>query len=154
MTIKQWLAVGGVAALLSGCGAMPYQPAPNEVMAPVRFLGLGRPLMCKDGKVYSLNTVANTNVVNVPAGQRISFGASIRSEGYNVVYTCGAWLGFVPEAGRSYVANSGLAGGGRCFTELVREDAAKDTGVSVEPSIRPSACVAPVAAAAVASAPK
>jgi len=154
MMIKQWLIAGGVVALLSGCGAMPYQPAPNEVMAPVRFLGLGSPLMCKDGKVYSLTTVANTNVVNVPVGQRISFGANIRSEGYNVVYTCGAWLGFVPEAGRSYVANSGLASAGRCFTELVREDAAKDTGVSVEPSIRPSACVAPVAAAAAASAPK
>ncbi|GAB4556086.1 MAG: hypothetical protein Tsb007_13910 [Rhizobacter sp.] len=154
MTIKQWLGVGVAVALLSGCGAMPYQPAPNEVMAPVRFLGLGRPLMCKDGKVYSLNAVDNSNVVKVPVGQRISFGASIRSEGYNVVYTCGAWLGFVPEAGRSYIANSGLAGGGRCFTELVREDAAKDTGVSVEPSIRPSACAAPVAAAVTASAPR
>lgn len=148
MTIKQWLGAGMVMALVSGCGALPYQPAPNEVMAPVRFLGLGSPLMCKDGKVYSLSTVADTNVVKVPVGQRISFGASIRSEGYNVVYTCNAWLGFLPEADRSYVANSGLASSGRCFTELVREDALKDTGVSVEPSIRPSACVAPLAAAA------
>jgi hypothetical protein len=152
MTIKQCLGVVGAAAFLSGCGAMPYQPAPNEVMAPVRFLGLGSPMMCRDGKVYSLNTVDNNNVVKVPVGQRISFGANVRSEGYNVVYTCGAWLGFVPEAGRSYVANAGLVSNGRCFTELVREDASKDTGVSVEPSVRPSACVAPGAAAV--SAPK
>ncbi|MEO8152312.1 MAG: hypothetical protein ABI605_04515 [Rhizobacter sp.] len=147
MKIKQWLGAGVVLSLASGCGVMPYQSAPNEVLAPVRFLGMGSPVMCKEGKVYSLSAVGHTNVVNVPVGQRIAFGASLRSDGYNVTYSCTAWLGFLPEANRSYVANSGLAASGRCFTELVREDASKETGVTVEPSVRPMACVAPALAA-------
>ena len=153
MKIKQWLGAGAALSLASGCGVMPFQPAPNEVLAPVRFVGMGSPMMCKEGKVYSLSAVGNTKVVNVPVGQRIGFGATMRSDGYNVIYTCNAWLGFLPEANRSYVANSGLADSGRCFTELVREDASKDTGVTVEPSVRPLACAAPAPAPA-ASAPR
>lgn len=153
MKIRQLLGAGAVLSLVVGCGVMPYQPAPNEVLVPIKYVGSGQPLMCKEGKTYSLTPVGNTNVVQVPVGGRVGLGASLRSDGYNVIHTCHPWLGFVPEANRSYVANAGLFSTGRCFVELVREDTSKDTGVSVEPSVGPPGCVAPASPAA-SSAPR
>jgi hypothetical protein len=149
MKIRRWLGAALAAALATGCAVMPYQPAANEVMAPVKYLGWGAPRMCKDGKMYSLSSVGNSDVYQVPVGQLIAFGASLRSDGYNVTYTCNPWLGFRPEANRSYVANAGLSSPGRCFIELVREDSSKDTGVAIEPSLtRAPSCMAPAAAPA------
>jgi hypothetical protein len=129
-------------ALLTGCGAMPYQPAANETMVPIKLMGIGEPRMCKDGKVYSLSKDSKTGVAKVPVGQRISVGSYMYFDNYSVVYSCTAWLSFVPEADRAYVSNAGI-GDQRCFIEVVREDTAKETGVVREPSVASSNCFKP-----------
>lgn len=128
-----------VALVLSACGT-PYQPAPGEVLAPVKLVGIGSPRMCKDGKIYNLTTEGRTETVKVPVGQRIAIGSFMYFDGGYMTYTCNAFLSFVPEAGKSYVSNSGLREQQRCFVELVREDPAKETGVVLEPSVGPAYC--------------
>lgn len=157
MKIVQGFVAAAVIAMTAGCGVMPYQPAPNEALAPVKFVGWGSPLMCKEGRLYSLSSSGGPDLYQVPVGQPIGLGARLYSDGYNVSYSCHPWIGFRPEAGRSYVANAGLVSAGRCFIELVREDASKDTGVVMEPTLaRAPACTAsgraPAAAAAAAPA--
>lgn len=130
-----------VASGLAACGVMPYQPASGETMVPVKVMGYGSPRICKDGKIYTppaSNAVANE--VLVPAGQRLTFGAYMQQDGYNVVHYCSAWLSFVPESGQRYVSNAGMGAYQRCFVELARQDDGKETGVSLEPSLGRAAC--------------
>ena len=125
----------GMAAVLAACGAVPYQPGPNEVLAPVKLVGLGSPRMCMDGKLYSLSA-DKSETVKVPVGQRITLGSYMYFDGYNVSFSCMPQLSFMPQAGLSYVSNAGLRDQ-RCFVELVREDASRETGVAPEPSLGP-----------------
>jgi hypothetical protein len=127
------------ATLVTACGVVPYQPTPQDVLVPVKLVGMGSPRMCRDGKFYSLTTDAAGDTVRVPAGQRITFGTYMYFDGYNVSYSCLPQLSFVPEAGRSYVSNSGLRDQ-RCFVELVREDVSRDTGVAPELSLGAPYC--------------
>ncbi|WOB10506.1 hypothetical protein [Piscinibacter gummiphilus] len=156
MKICLWVAAGVAMSMAAGCAVMPYQPAANEPMASVKYFGWGSPRICKGGKMYSLSSVGNSDVYQVPVGQPIAFGANLQSGGYNVTYFCNPWLGFTPEANRTYVANAGLAAAGRCFIELVREDNSRETGVAVEPTLAraPSCTAPPPAASAAASAPR
>jgi hypothetical protein len=146
MTIFRRLGAAVMLGWVTGCAVIPYQPAANEVMVPVKYLGAGSPRMCKDGKMYSLPSANYSDTYQVPAGQLISLGATLQSSGYNVNYYCSPWLAFKPEANRSYVANAGLSSQGRCFIEVVREDNTRDTGVALEPSVtRAPACTPPAA---------
>ena len=133
------VACAAAGLVLSACGT-PYQPAPGEVLAPDKLVGIGSPRMCKDGKIYTLNTEARSETVKVPVGQRIAIGSHMYFDGGYMTYTCNAFLSFVPEAGKSYVSNSGLREQQRCFIELVREDPVKETGVVLEPSVGPAYC--------------
>lgn len=154
MKMIRWSSVGVVVtSMMAGC-AGPYQPAPNEPMASVRYLGWDAPRMCKDGKMYRLSSMGSSDVYQVPVGSVIAMGANLQSDGYNVVYHCNPWLGFTPEVNRTYVLNAGLVSAGRCFIELVREDNSRDTGVAIEPSVTraPPCSVAPAVASA--SAPR
>jgi len=145
MKIRQrFVLLPSVAALsvLGGCAGMPpYQPGADDVMVPIKLFGDGRPQMCKDGRNYSLATTDTSDTVKVPSGQRISLGAFMQYDGYNVIYTCRPALSFVPRPGQAYVANTGL-NNNRCFIELVREDLSKDTGVAFEPSLAAASCTA------------
>lgn len=125
----------GLASMLAACGVVPYQPAPNEVLAPVKLVGIGSPRMCLDGKMYSLS-VDNHQTVKVPVGQRITLGSYMYFDGYSVSFSCMPRLSFTPAAGSSYVSNAGLVDQ-RCFMELVREDNTRDTGVVPEMTIGP-----------------
>ena len=126
----------GAAAFMTACGVVPYQPTPQDVLVPVKLVGMGSPRMCRDGKLYSLPADASGESVKVPSGQRITFGTFMYFDGYNVSYSCLPRVSFVPEAGRTYVSNSGLRDQ-RCFVEVVREDLSRDTGVAPELSLAP-----------------
>ena len=128
---------------LQGCAAV-YTPAANEATTTVRNVGFGELRMCRFGKVYQLPQAKDDpKAVIVPAGQRITLNAQLRSEGYQVSYHCVPAVSFVPEERQLYVANSALSGDGRCGIEVVRDDPASLTGVSIEPSVGPPQCQAP-----------
>jgi hypothetical protein len=141
--MSRWIRRSGTAAavlLLQGCMSI-YAPAPGEQMATLRVVGFGAPQMCKDGKLYHLPPAKDVpGALGVPAGQRLTLGAYLSSEGYQVIHYCHPFLSFVPRAGQSYVLNSALSGTGRCFIEVVRQDAFSATGLSVEPSVAGPAC--------------
>lgn len=134
--------LGLVAAVLflQAC-VTTYVPLPGEKMATVRTVGFGTTQMCKDGKMYwPPQAAGDSKAVSVPAGQRLTVGAHLVSDGYQVIHYCRPFLSFVPVEGRSYVLNSALTGEGRCFVELVRDDADSRTGVAVESSVAGAAC--------------
>lgn len=126
--------------LLQGC-LTTYVPAPSESMVTVRAVGFGSPQMCKDGKYYWPPAVKDApGNIRIPAGERITVGAHLTSEGYQVTHYCRPFLSFVPKDGQSYVLNSGMNGDGRCFTELVREEAKNSMALAVEPSVDRANC--------------
>jgi hypothetical protein len=128
------------AALLQGC-VTTYVARPDEPMVTVRAVGFGRPQLCKDGKYYWAPEVKNVeNGIGVPAGQRITVGAHLVSDGYQVIHFCRPFLSFEPRAGQVYVMNSALSGDGRCGVELVREDLATSSGLALEPSVAGATC--------------
>lgn len=132
-----------VLAALGGC-VSTYEPAPNEEMATIRSIGFGRPQICKDGQMFWAPPAKDVaDGVSVPAGRRVTVGTHISDAGYQVVHFCRPFMSFQPEAGKTYLMNSGLSGNGRCFIELVREDVAADTGVSVERSLGAPYCPKP-----------
>lgn len=135
-----YLALGLCGVLLQGC-VTTYVPRPDEQMVTVRAVGFGRPEMCKDGKYYYPPEVKGVpDAISVPAGQRLTLGAHLFSDGGNVSYTCRPFLSFVPVTGQTYMMNSALEGYGRCVIELVREDPATRTGLAIEPSVARSDC--------------
>jgi hypothetical protein len=128
--------------LLQACVAT-YVPAPDEKLATVRTVGFGRPQLCKDGKFYwAPEAKGVANAISVPAGQRLTVGAHLVSEGYQVMHYCRPFLSFVPQPGQTYFMNSALDGEGRCVVELVREDPTSLNGLSVEGSVSGSSCFA------------
>lgn len=128
------------AALLQGC-VTTYVARPDEPMVTVRAVGFGRPQLCKDGKYYWAPEVKNVeHAIAVPAGQRITVGAHLVSDGYQVIHYCRPFLSFEPRVGQTYVMNSALSGDGRCGVELVREDLSSSTGLAVEPSVSRPTC--------------
>jgi len=142
--IRRTMLVGAslAATLLQGC-VTTYVPAPNEKLVTVRTVGFGTPQMCKDGQMYwAPQTKDDSHSVTVPAGQRITVGAHIVSDGYQVIHYCRPFLSFVPEEGRSYVMNTALTGEGRCFVELVRQDPERENGLAQEPSVAGASCSA------------
>jgi hypothetical protein len=130
-------------AAFAGCSTTPtYVPAAGEVLVPLRFMGMGKPQVCRAGQALALETDAR-GVARVPAGQRITVGAYIYVDNYNRNFDCSPWISFVPQPQSGYVAHAGLGESQRCFVELVREDAARETGVALEPTFRPDACRPP-----------
>jgi hypothetical protein len=129
-----------VIGMLQGCVAT-FTPAPTDVMVTVKSVGFGTPQICKDGQMYWPPVVKDVpGAVSVPAGARLTIGAHIVSEGYQVVHYCRPFLSFVPTAGNTYLMNSALSGEGRCAVELVREDLSKSAGVALEPSVDRASC--------------
>lgn len=127
-------------ATLQGC-VTTYVARPDEPMVTVRAVGNGRPQLCKDGKYYWAPEAKNIqDGISVPAGQRITVGAHLVSDGYQVVHYCRPFLSFEPVAGRTYVMNSAMSGDGRCGVELVREDASTKTGLALEHSVSRPTC--------------
>lgn len=132
--------VGALIGMLQGCVAT-FTPAATDVMVTVKSVGFGTPQICKDGQMYWAPLAKDVpNAVSVPAGARLTIGAHIVSDGYQVVHYCRPFLSFVPTAGNIYLMNSALSGEGRCGIELVREDMLKGAGVALEPSVGRASC--------------
>ena len=134
--------IAAVGALVQGC-VTTYVPRPDEPMVTVRTVGFGQPQLCKDSKVYSAPPAKGLeNAVSIPAGGRVTVGANLVSQGYQVMHYCRPFLSFEPKIGQTYFMNSALSGDGRCGVELVREDRSSKTGLVVERSVGPPACSA------------
>jgi len=126
--------------ILQGC-VTTYVARPDEPMVTVRAVGNGRPQLCKDGKYYWAAEAKDVkDGISVPAGHRITVGAHLVSDGYQVIHFCRPFLSFEPMAGRTYVMNSALHGDGRCTVELVREDSSSKTGLAIESSVSRPTC--------------
>ncbi|SHN36635.1 hypothetical protein [Rhizobacter sp. OV335] len=141
--IRTWTcALACAASLLSGCALPVYKPQPGVVVAKVQWMGFGEPALCLDGKVYQVWTRDSGGVrtAEVPTGNRISLGSRVYIDNGNASYSCQPAVSFVPVAGQSYFANTGLRATNTCFFEVVKADADKDTGVAPEESVRPSLC--------------
>lgn len=137
--LSRLAAIVGV-TLLQGCVAT-FTPAPTDVMVTVKTVGFGSPQICKDGQMYWAPVMKDVpNAVSVPVGGRLTIGAHIVSDGYQVVHYCRPFLSFVPAAGNVYVMNSALSGEGRCVVELVREDLSRTAGLALEPSVDRANC--------------
>lgn len=129
--------------ILQGC-VTTYVARPDEAMVTVHTIGFGQPQMCKDGKYYwAPKHKSVENAISLPAGERITLGAHLASDGYQVVHYCRPFLSFQPIAGRTYFMNSAMSGDGRCGVELVREDRTSATGLTVEHSVAAPSCHAP-----------
>jgi hypothetical protein len=132
--------VAACTLLLQACVAT-YVPAPGEKLATIRTVGFGRPQLCKDGKFYwAPEAKGVADAISVPAGERLTVGAHLVSEGYQVINYCRPFLSFVPQAGQTYFMNSALDGVGRCVVELVREDPTSLNGLSLERSVSAPSC--------------
>lgn len=137
--LSRLAAIVGV-TLLQGCVAT-FAPAPTDVMVTVKTVGFGSPQICKDGQMYWAPVMKDVpNAIGVPVGGRLTIGAHIVSDGYQVVHYCRPFLSFVPAAGNVYVMNSALSGEGRCVVELVREDLSRSSGLALEPSVDRANC--------------
>ena len=145
MTASTRLATISISCLLlQGCLAT-YVPAPNEKLVTVHAVGFGSPQMCKNGTLYSPVVVKEheTLVMRVPAGERLTIGAYLMSDGYQVIHYCKPYLSFVPVEGKTYYMNSAMNSDGRCFIELARADESSLTGILPEWSVGPASCTKP-----------
>lgn len=139
--IAKLTGVAVLGACLQSCAVTTYVPAPDEHMVTVRAVGIGRPQLCKDGKMYWAPEAKGVpDGVRVPTGQRLTVGAHLVSDGYQVIHYCRPFLSFVPGDGETYIMNSALGGDGKCFVELVREDPTKKSGLAIEPSVSRASC--------------
>lgn len=122
-----------IVLLLSSC-ATPYAFAPDERYASVKLV-LGDTIsMCKDGKMYKLDTEMGKDVVRVPVGSRISIGTYMSYSGYNVTYTCNPFLSFSPVEGQHYITDSNVITD-NCYIDIVKIDDSTKTGLAVDDTV-------------------
>ncbi|MDQ1829273.1 hypothetical protein [Massilia scottii] len=130
--------------LLTACGTpIPvYVPEAGVTTTKVSLMGGGIPYMCLAGQFYRFDVQAGadgTSTVQVPVGTRLTMRNVMTYQGHNVVSTCRPAFSVIPKEGQTLFVNSGLSAG-TCFTEAVREDNSKDTGVALEPSLGAPQC--------------
>ncbi len=125
--------------ILGGCATAPYAFKPDEKTASIKLMNMGQAKFCRGGNFYGMPAVEGTNSALVPVSERISVGTYMQFQGYNVIHHCYPFLSFLPKAGEKYVLHNYIRDN-KCFLELVREDGASATGVSLEPSVGPRDC--------------
>ena len=138
--LSQRLAGAAAALTLSACNVLPiYQPAPSD--ARITFVGLGQPGFCSAAGRFKLDVTEENGVRSalVPAGQRLTLWSYMNFQGYQAMSTCHPALSFTPASRTAYVANAGLVNG-KCFIELVRDDARTATGLAIEPTAGAPTC--------------
>jgi len=141
----------GLAA--SACAVQrPYVFAPGEVSATVRVIDGGDISVCKDGTMYSVTPPPKSQLVSIPASERIAVGRLLVYQAGNMSYSCYPMLSFTPRPSGAYALDAVVVGG-RCVVELVREDPLSATGVSLELSVGPRDCFARSDAPAAPAAP-
>jgi hypothetical protein len=128
------------AAVLPACMLPVHPSAPNDVT--VRSVGLvGHTRMCTSGVDYRVPEQLEDGFRSsrLPAGKQLTVSRVMSFQGYNVTSTCTPALAFTPAEGKQYVINAGLVDG-KCFIELVREDANTESGVAFEDSLAQPSC--------------
>lgn len=140
-TTHKKLGVSFLLLLLVGCSNIrPYEFVKDEPKAELHNYGYGWISMCKDYSYYSVQTKKDDNTIAIiPAGKRITLMKIMTFSDYDASRSCYPELSFVPKAGEKYIFNGGISVEG-CFAELVKLDAAKETGVSIEPSVADPNC--------------
>jgi hypothetical protein len=122
-----------MAALLSGCGMMPYELPPDADTAKLNLKTAGRAWICASGKGHSLDADESGYAI-IPAGSRIVVGSSYFASGYNVNYSCAPRISFIPLKGMSYYQDFQIEAE-RCTSFVYRETDANPTGLALEPSM-------------------
>lgn len=131
--------------VLGGCTVFPiYKPSAGEPTAPLKVSGWGiitfRYCGQTDKDRQQLDVDSKTLTTRIPAGKRIIVNSYRSSSGYQVVHYCNVRLSFEPVPQNTYVLNSGMVDEGKCFVELVKEDLRTETGLVLEPTVRPGSC--------------
>lgn len=134
-----WICI--LSFLLQACVNPPYKFTADEKTAKLRVLHNSNVSMCAQGKVYDLKKLPKNNVYLVPVGKRVDLSTTLVQHGYNVTYTCTAYLSFVPTEGKSYLMDASAIGN-RCTLDLVQEDPSTETGLAPELSTGAPTCFA------------
>ena len=131
------------AVWLAGCASLPeYRPAPGAPAARLNMQGVGDKLLCVDGALYKPANDGD-GYAPIPAGRRVKISVYYNEQRNNVVFRCDARVSLVPAAGQKYLVDF-EPHTERCYLTVLKEDASKRAGVSVEPTLAAaSACKAP-----------
>ncbi len=128
-------------SLATGCVVNPaYEFAQDEKYTSMKVVYQKYITMCRDGKMYSLQTTYGSDYVKVPLGKRISVGIAMSFTSSNYSYRCKPFMSFLPKEGINYIADANVAFG-KCYISMVKESDASITGVALEESIGPRDCV-------------
>lgn len=122
--------------MLVGCSTMSVYTfqSPSEPRALVRTLDATDLTLCKNGERYALHSIsslANNDVYEVPAGEKITLIGFFHADGGNVTYTCYPRVAFKPADGERYIFDQVLMDGG-CGAHVAREDSSFVLGVAPE----------------------
>lgn len=133
-------AVTAVVFMTACAGLQPHPPAASDVT--VHFVGLGgSSAFCTPEGRFSTQEFQDNGfrAIKLPAGKRITLSRHMSFAGYNVISNCAPAVGFTPMEGKHYVVNAGLVDG-KCFIEMVREDANVETGVVFDTTVERPTC--------------
>jgi len=118
----------------------PYGFGYKEKRAKIKLLYGNAIEMCKNNKIYHLYADVIDNVVEVPAGQRISISSfMLLYIGGNKYQTCKAELGFQPEEGNYYIFDI-TPFNNRCYPYIVKKNDQSATGIEKVDGIRKKEC--------------
>jgi hypothetical protein len=130
------VSVSGVACTRDGASIYPF--ADNERSTPLKLLNIGKATMCKNGKLYELDSTKRADL-RIPVGEPVTFGTMIYFVAPEGKFACEPKLSFTPTEWETYILHGGVRDG-ICFLEVVREDVGSPTGVSLEYSAGPPNC--------------
>jgi hypothetical protein len=129
--------------VLTACSTpMPvYAPDPSRPSTTIKAVGQSYPMVCIGTQMYDTKPELRDGIMTltVTAGERITIRSLVQYTSGGVRSTCVPRISVVPRAGVTLLLNSGMDGN-QCFIEVVRENNAASTGVSVEPSLGPPQC--------------
>lgn len=118
--------------LTSGC-AVVYHPPEGAAVARLNLKSEGNKWICAAGKLQTLKA-DSSGYADIPAGSRVTIGASYNNYVYNGVSTsCNPKSSIVPEAGQRYYIDFEIEAE-RCYALIFKEDAASRTGLALDPT--------------------
>jgi len=119
---------------LGGCGLEPYQLPDGVESARLKVApNVSRAWVCDASSSIKKLMPDESGYAVIPAGHRVTIGASFVATGYHVTYSCFPKIGLVPVAGASYYQDFETEAE-RCTSLIFREVTTNPVGLDFEPS--------------------
>ena len=120
------------------CGCLPtYQIEKGSPATKINVANLGNPMICINGKKYTLQS--SNDYAVVPANQRVTITNPMTFQSYNMIYNCAPEISFIPRENKTYYAHIDVENW-QCQISVFQEGGDNRVGLKLDHTVGRGSC--------------